>query len=69
MDDDDLRAQFGGLADFFRPGVLIGTDEEVLDTIGRYVAAGADQVNVALRPPWHPEALERLAQTLKLEVT
>ena len=34
------------------PGVLGGTDEEVLDRIGEYVDAGADQVNLALRAPF-----------------
>jgi F420-dependent oxidoreductase-like protein len=64
-DDDSLRAQFGGLADFVRPGVLGGSDEEVLERIGRYVDAGADQVNIAMRAPWDPAALERLAPLLR----
>ncbi len=46
--EESLRAQFGGLADYVRPGVLGGTDEEVLDRIGEYVDAGVDQVNIAL---------------------
>lgn len=60
-----LRAQFGGLADHVRPGVLTGTDQEVVDRIGEYVAAGADQVNIAVRAPWDPEALDRLAPLLQ----
>jgi F420-dependent oxidoreductase-like protein len=63
-DDDSLRAQFGGLAEFVRPGVLTGSDDEVVDRIGTYVDAGADQVNIALRAPWDVEALERLAPLL-----
>lgn len=63
-DDDSLRAQFGGIADFVRPGVLGGSDQEVLDRIGEYVANGADQVNIALRAPWDREALQRLAPVL-----
>ena len=63
-DDDSLRSQFGGLADFVRPGVLTGSDDEVVDRIGTYVAGGADQVNIALRAPWDVEALERLAPLL-----
>ena len=42
-DDDSLRAQFGAIAEHVRPGVLGGSDEEVLDAIGRYIAAGADR--------------------------
>ena len=62
--DDSLRAQFGGLAEFVRPGVLTGSDEEVVDRIGTYAEGGADQVNIALRAPWDVEALERLAPLL-----
>ena len=63
-DDDSLRVQFGGIAEFVRPGVLSGSDQEVVDRVGTYLAAGADQVNVALRAPWDPEALDRLAPLL-----
>ena len=63
-DDDSLRAQFGGLAEFVRPGVLTGSDDEVVDRIGIYAEGGADQVNIALRAPWDVEALERLAPLL-----
>lgn len=63
-DDDSLRAQFGGIADFVRPGVLSGSDQQVVDRIGEYVAAGADQVNIALRAPFDVDALERLAPLL-----
>ena len=64
--DDSLRAQFGNIAEFVRPGVLTGSEDEVLDHIGRYVDAGADQVNIAARAPFEPEALERLAAALEL---
>jgi F420-dependent oxidoreductase-like protein len=63
-DDDSLRAQFGGLAEFVRPGVLHGRDDEVVDRIGSYVEGGADQVNIAMRAPFDADALERLAPLL-----
>ncbi|TPW15590.1 MAG: luciferase-like protein, partial [Acidimicrobiaceae bacterium] len=47
--EESLQQQFGAIADFVRPGVLTGSDDQVLDAIGRYVDAGADQVNIALR--------------------
>ena len=56
-----LQAQFGQIADFVRPGVLMGSDEQIVDTIGRFVDAGADQVNIAMRAPWLSEELDRLA--------
>ncbi|MEK7423897.1 MAG: TIGR03560 family F420-dependent LLM class oxidoreductase [Actinomycetota bacterium] len=64
--EESLQQQFGAIADFVRPGVLTGSDEQVLDTIGRYVDAGADQVNIALRCPFDLEALERLSVALGL---
>ena len=64
--EESLRAQFGGLADYVRPGVLGGTDAEVLDRIGEYVDAGVDQVNIALRAPFDTDAVERLAAALSL---
>jgi F420-dependent oxidoreductase-like protein len=66
--EDSLRQQFGGLADYVRPGVLTGTDAEVIERIGAYVEAGAGQVNLALRAPFDEEALERFAAALGLTV-
>ncbi|MBA3654599.1 MAG: LLM class flavin-dependent oxidoreductase, partial [Actinobacteria bacterium] len=64
--EEDLEPQFGNMRMFVRPGVLLGSEDEVLDKIGRYVEAGADQVNIAIRAPWDLDGLERLANALKL---
>jgi F420-dependent oxidoreductase-like protein len=64
--EESLRAQFGGLADYVRPGVLSGSEAEVMDRIGEYVDAGADQVNIALRAPFDSDAVARLAAALGL---
>jgi alkanesulfonate monooxygenase SsuD/methylene tetrahydromethanopterin reductase-like flavin-dependent oxidoreductase (luciferase family) len=64
--DESLTAQFGALADMVRPGVLTGSDEQVIDRIGQYVDAGADQINLALRAPFDREALDRFSAALKL---
>ncbi len=66
--EDSLRQQFGGLADLVRPGVLAGSDAEVIDRIGAYVDAGAGQVNLALRAPFDEDALDRFADALGLTV-
>jgi len=63
--EESLREQFGAIADMVRPGVLNGSDQEVLDAIGRYVEAGADQINIAMRAPWMVDELERLAPLLR----
>ena len=67
--DEGLRAQFGALADYVAPGVLTGSDEQVIDRINQYVEAGADQVNIALRAPFDAEALERFSAALGLPRT
>src|SRR5258707_7779724 len=63
--DESLTTQFGALADAIRPGVLTGSDDEVVDTVGRYAEAGATQINVALRAPFLTAELERLAPAIQ----
>jgi galactokinase len=64
--EESLRGQFGGLADFVRPGVLTGSVAEVVERVGEYVAAGVDQVNLALRAPFDVDALEQFAAAFEL---
>jgi F420-dependent oxidoreductase-like protein len=64
--EDSLLQQFGQLAPIVRGGVLSGSDDEIVDRIGQYVEAGADQVNIALRAPFDLEAVERFSALLKL---
>jgi alkanesulfonate monooxygenase SsuD/methylene tetrahydromethanopterin reductase-like flavin-dependent oxidoreductase (luciferase family) len=64
--EEDLEPQFGRISNFVRPGVLMGSEDEVVDRVGQYVAAGAQQVNIAMRAPWDVEGLERLAEALEL---
>ena len=66
--DESLRSQFGAVADRVRPGVLTGSDDEIVDRIGRYVDAGAGQLNLALRAPIDVDALERFAAALRLSM-
>ncbi len=65
LDEESLRRQFGGIAEFVRPGVLIGSGQALIDGVSRYVQAGADQVNIALRAPWELGGLEALAGVLE----
>ena len=59
-DDDASLAAQSGRNELVRPGSVVGTSlEQVIEALGRYVAAGADTVNVALRAPWNPAALDR----------
>jgi F420-dependent oxidoreductase-like protein len=63
-DDDALREQFGGLAEGVRPGVLMGSPDQLVDRIGQYVEAGADQINIAMRAPWQLELLDLATSAL-----
>ncbi len=63
-DEASLHQQFGDIAEFVRPGVLVGTGEQLVEAIGRYVDAGADQVNIAVRAPYSIEALETVADAV-----
>ena len=62
--EESLETQFGRIKEMVRPGVLFGSDEQMLDRIGEYVAAGAEQINIAMRAPFDPDALERFAKAV-----
>ncbi|MDQ3756581.1 MAG: TIGR03560 family F420-dependent LLM class oxidoreductase [Actinomycetota bacterium] len=65
-DEDDFEAQFRDLRMFVRPGVVVGGGAALVDRVQEYVAAGADQVNLAVRAPWDFGALEQAADALGL---
>jgi len=62
--DEHLRHQFGLIADAIRGGVVMGSDDEIVDRVGAYADAGADQINLALRTPWSAEWIEGIAPKL-----
>ena len=63
-DDASLHRQFGDIAEFVRPGVLMGSTDQMVHTIGSYVDAGAAQINLALRAPFEIAALEAVANAI-----
>jgi F420-dependent oxidoreductase-like protein len=64
--EEDIEPQFGRLRVMVRPGLLLGSEDEVVDKVGQYIENGADQINIAVRAPWDVEGLERLAEALRL---
>jgi F420-dependent oxidoreductase-like protein len=60
-DEQSVEAQFADLARFLRPGVLMGSAQEIVDRIGAYGDAGAEWVIVAIRAPFDVDGLDRLA--------
>ncbi len=63
---ESLDQQYGALAPHVAPGVLGGSDDEIVDRIGQYVTVGADQVNVVLRAPFDLDSLARFSAALHL---
>jgi F420-dependent oxidoreductase-like protein len=59
--DEELRAQFGAMANYVKPGVLSGSVQEMVDKVAGYVDAGASWVILAMRAPFDREGLERFA--------
>jgi alkanesulfonate monooxygenase SsuD/methylene tetrahydromethanopterin reductase-like flavin-dependent oxidoreductase (luciferase family) len=63
--DSVIEAQgWGPLAPFVREGSLGGPPGAAGETISRYVDAGADDVNVALRAPWSDRDLDAYLELL-----
>ena len=62
--EESIAQQFGRIKDVVRPGVLFGSEEQILDRAGQYVDAGAEQINIAVRTPFDPDALERFAKAV-----
>ncbi|MGZ4736740.1 MAG: TIGR03560 family F420-dependent LLM class oxidoreductase [Acidimicrobiia bacterium] len=59
--EDALKAQFGNIADYVRPGVLTGSVDEMIDRVGQYRDAGAEWLILAMRAPFDVEGLDRFA--------
>jgi alkanesulfonate monooxygenase SsuD/methylene tetrahydromethanopterin reductase-like flavin-dependent oxidoreductase (luciferase family) len=53
-----LEKQWGELADVVRQGSLIGRPGDVMEQVAPYVEAGAQLVNVVIRPPWEQDLLD-----------
>ena len=60
-----LAAEWGAAADRIIDGSLLCTPDAAAERVLEYVAAGAQEVNIALRAPWQAEALDAyLEETL-----
>lgn len=56
--EEAVAAQWGDRAERVKGGALSGTPDQAIETVQRYIDAGADMVNIALRAPFDPDALE-----------
>lgn len=55
---EQLRAAWGPAAKRVEGGALLCTPLEAIERLQEYQAAGAEQINIALRAPWSDEALD-----------
>jgi probable F420-dependent oxidoreductase len=62
--DDVMRVRYGPMADQLRPAVLAGSTVQIAEKVGRYVAAGAEWIIIALRPPFQLDELESFASSV-----
>jgi F420-dependent oxidoreductase-like protein len=53
-----LKEDWGANAKRIAGGALLGTPESAVDSVLEYVAAGAQEINIALRAPWNADALD-----------
>lgn len=61
FDERELPERFGPRWEQLAPSVLTGSDDQILDRLASYAAAGATRVMLSLRPPLHLDDVERLA--------
>jgi F420-dependent oxidoreductase-like protein len=55
--EEQLAAQFGKVLKVLRPGMLVGTPEQVIEQIETYRRVGADWVILAMRAPFDLDGL------------
>lgn len=55
---DDFRKAWGPAADRIAAGMLLGSPKEAVEQVGRFVQAGAKNLNIALRAPFDWDALQ-----------
>jgi alkanesulfonate monooxygenase SsuD/methylene tetrahydromethanopterin reductase-like flavin-dependent oxidoreductase (luciferase family) len=61
---DQLRTQWGAAADRIIAGSLLGRPEDAMEQIAAFVEAGAELVNIAIRPPWNQDLLAEYFETI-----
>ena len=59
-----LRIQWGEAADRIISGSLLGRPEDAMEQIAPFIEAGAQLVNIAIRPPWDHDLLAEYVETI-----
>jgi alkanesulfonate monooxygenase SsuD/methylene tetrahydromethanopterin reductase-like flavin-dependent oxidoreductase (luciferase family) len=59
-----LRTQWGAASERIISGSLLGRAEDAMEQIAPFVEAGAQLVNIAIRPPWPQELVAEYIETI-----
>ena len=59
-----LRDQWGAAADRIINGSLLGRPSDVMEQVATFVDAGAQLVNIAIRPPWDMDLLREYVENV-----
>jgi alkanesulfonate monooxygenase SsuD/methylene tetrahydromethanopterin reductase-like flavin-dependent oxidoreductase (luciferase family) len=59
-----LHKQWGPAADRIISGSVLGRPEDAMEQISAFVEAGAQLVNIAIRPPWNQELLAEYVENV-----
>lgn len=60
----NLHSQWGQAADRIISGSLLGRPEDAMEQIALFVDAGAELINIAIRPPWDQEVLAEYIENI-----
>jgi alkanesulfonate monooxygenase SsuD/methylene tetrahydromethanopterin reductase-like flavin-dependent oxidoreductase (luciferase family) len=59
-----LHEQWGPTAERIISGSLLGRPDDVMEQVAAFVDAGAEMVNIAIRPPWNQELLAEYVENI-----
>jgi alkanesulfonate monooxygenase SsuD/methylene tetrahydromethanopterin reductase-like flavin-dependent oxidoreductase (luciferase family) len=59
-----LQEQWGAASERIIAGSLLGRPEDVMEQVAPFVEAGAQLINIAIRPPWNQEILAEYIETI-----
>jgi alkanesulfonate monooxygenase SsuD/methylene tetrahydromethanopterin reductase-like flavin-dependent oxidoreductase (luciferase family) len=59
-----LETQWGAASERIISGSLLGRPQDAIEQIAQFVEAGAQMVNIAIRPPWNQELLAEYIETV-----
>ena len=61
---DQLQIQWGGAAERIIAGSLLGRPEDAMEQIAPFVEAGAQLINIAIRPPWDQDMIANYVENI-----